>query len=48
MSRYSKKPETAVRSDTNNAKSKLRSVGYVKESSVDEESGEESQGGSER
>ena len=42
MSRYKKKPEVSVKSDTSVAKVQLKSVGYGKESSVAEERGSES------
>jgi hypothetical protein len=42
MARYEKKPERAVKSDTNLAKQKLKSIGYGKDTSVAEEGGEES------
>ena len=42
MSRFKKKPERSVKSDTNVAKKQLRSVGYAEDTSVAEESGQES------
>ena len=42
MSRYSKKPEVAVKSDTTKAKEQLRSNGYGQDARVDTQGGEES------
>ena len=41
MSRYSKKPEVAVKSDTTKAKEQLRSNGYGQDASVDTQGGQE-------
>lgn len=41
MSKYSKEPEVAVRSDTTKAKEQLRSGGYGKDARVDKEGRQE-------